>query len=295
MLRITLISLLMLLSMAVLPAVSTVDDAGNTISLSSPAIRIISLAPHITELMYSIHAGDRLVATVEYSDYPPAAKQVRRVGGHNAIDLESILALQPDLIIAWRSGNNPVQIEKLQALGIPVFINEPRHIEDIPDTARRLAVLAGKNRQAKLFIDEFEQQHAILKQRFANRRPVKLFYEIWHQPLMTINGEHLISDVIRLCGAVNVFSEVPVLVPTVSLESVLQARPDIIVTGGMSEAWGDWLTAWQRWPHLPAVENEQLYFINPDLMQRHGPRILQGAGQLCQYVEQARRIKYANE
>ena len=295
MLRITFISLLMVLSKAVLPAVSTVDDAGNTVSLSSPAIRIISLAPHITELMYSIHAGDRLVATVEYSDYPPAAKQVRRVGGHNAIDLESILALQPDLIIAWRSGNNPVQIEKLQALGIPVFINEPRHIEDIPDTARRLAVLAGKNRQAKLFIDEFEQQHAILKQRFANRRPVKLFYEIWHQPLMTINGEHLISDVIRLCGAVNVFSEVPVLVPTVSLESVLQAGPDIIVTGGMSEARGDWLTAWQRWPHLPAVENEQLYFINPDLMQRHGPRILQGAGQLCQYVEQARRIKYANE
>ena len=276
-------------------AVSTVDDVNNTITLSSPAERIVSLAPHITELLFSIDAGDRLVATVEYSDYPPAAKQLRRIGGHNALDLESILALQPDLVISWRSGNNPVQIEKLQALGIPVFINEPRHIEDIPDTVRRLAVLAGTSEQAKIFVNEFEQQHASLIKHYASRRPVKLFYEIWHQPLMTINGEHLISDVIRLCGAVNVFADVPVLVPTVSIESVLQARPDIIVTGSMGEARRDWVTAWRRWSQLPAVASEQLYFINPDLMQRHGPRILQGAKQLCQYVEQAREIKYAND
>ena len=285
----------MLVSKLVFSAVSVIDDVGNTISLSLPAKRIISLAPHITELLYSIQAGDRLVATVEYSDYPPAAKQIRRIGGYNAIDMESILALQPDLIIAWRSGNNPVQIEKLQALGIPVFINEPSHIEDIPHTVRRLAILVGKNKQAKVFIDEFEQQHASLKQRFADRRPVKLFYEIWHQPFMTINGEHLISDIIRLCGAVNIFSDVPVLAPTVSLESILQARPDIIVTGAMREVRRDWLTAWQRWPQLPAVANQQLYFIDPALMQRHGPRILQGAEKLCQYVEQARKIKYAND
>jgi len=285
----------MLLTRAVLPAVSTVDDAGNTVSLSAPAKRIISLAPHLTELLFSIDAGSRLVGTVDHSDYPPAAKQVRRIGGHNALDLESIIILQPDLIIVWRSGNNPVQVEKLQALGIPVFINEPRHIEDIPDTARRLAVLVGKNRQAKVFIDEFEQRQSGLNKRFASRQPVKLFYEIWHQPLMTVNGEHLISDVIRLCGAVNVFSEVPVLAPTVSVESVLQASPDIIVTGGLRQTYQDWTMSWQRWPHLPAVANEQLYFINPDLMQRHGPRILQGAEQLCQYVEQARQIKYAGE
>ena len=295
MLRITFITLLMLLTRMVLAAVSAVDDVNNTITLSSPAERIVSLAPHITELLYSIDAGDRLVATVEYSDYPPAAKQLRRIGGHNALDLESILALQPDLVIAWRSGNNPVQIEKLQALGIPVFINEPRHIEDIPDTVRRLAVLAGRSEQAKIFVNEFEQQHISLKKHFASRRPVKLFYEIWHQPLMTINGKHLISDVIRLCGAVNVFADVPVLAPTVSIESVLQARPDIIITGSMGQARRDWVTAWRRWPQLPAVANEQLYFINPDLMQRHGPRILQGAKQLCQYVERAREIKYAND
>lgn len=295
MLRISFIILLMLFAKQALPAVATVDDAGNTISLSFPAKRIISLAPHITELLFSIDVGDRIVATVEYSDYPLAAKQIKRIGGYNAIDLESILALQPDLIIAWRSGNNPVQIEKLQALGIPVFINEPHHIEDIPGTALRLAVLADKNKQAKVFVDEFEQRHASLKKQFASRQPVKLFYEIWHQPLMTINGEHLISDVIRLCGAVNIFADVPVLAPTVSVESVLQAEPDIIVTGGLRQTYQAWAMTWQRWPQLPAVANEQLYFINPDLMQRHGPRILQGAGQLCQYVEQARKVKYAND
>jgi len=289
------ITLLMLLTRMVLAAVSTIDDVNNTITLSSPAERIISLAPHITELMFSIDAGDRLVATVEYSDYPPAAKQIRRIGGYNAIDMESILALQPDLIIAWRSSNNPVQIKRLQSLGIPVFINEPHHIRDIPETARRLAILTGQDKQAKVFIEKFEQHHISLKKHFASRRPVKVFYEIWHQPLMTINGERLISDVIRLCGAVNVFSDVPVPAPTVSIESVVLAAPDIIVIGGMKEARQDWLTAWQRWSQLPAVANEQLYFINPDLMQRHGPRILQGAEQLCQYVEQAREIKYAND
>ena len=275
--------------------VSVVDDDGNTISLPAAAQRIISLAPNVTELLFVIDAGDRLVGTVEHSDYPAAAQRIRRVGGYNALDLEIILALKPDLIIGWRTGNNPVQLEKLQALGLPVFFSEPRQLQDIPYTAKRLATLTGTSRQAKVFIQQFEQQYASLQQRYAKRRPVKLFYEVWHQPLMTINGEHLISDVIRLCGAVNIFSDVPVLAPTVSIEAVISAAPDIIVTGGHHTERNVWRAAWRRWPQLPAVVHDQLYFINPDLMQRHGPRILQGAEQLCQFVEQARQIKYARE
>lgn len=285
----------MLFARQTLPAISTLDDAGEQIVFSSPAKRIISLAPHITELLFAIGVGDRIVATVEYSDYPPAAKQIKRIGGYNAIDLESILTLQPDLIIAWRSGNNPVQVEKLQALGIPVFINEPRHIADIPETARRLAILTGRDKRAKEFIEEFNQHHDSLNKRFASRRPVKLFYEVWHEPLMTINGQHLISDVIRLCGATNIFSDVPVLAPSVSIESVVQAGPDIIVAGASRHTQQDFFIAWQHWPQLPAVATKQLYSINPDLMQRHGPRILQGAEQLCEYIEQTRRIKYAGD
>ena len=120
-------------------------------------------------------------------------------------------------------------------------------------------------------------------------------YEVWHQPLISINGQHLISNLISLCGAVNIFADVPVLAPIVSVEAVISAAPDIIVTGGHQTARNEWRAAWQRWPQLPAVVHDQLYFINPDLMQRHGPRILQGAEQLCQFVEQARREKYAND
>lgn len=279
----------------VFAGVSVVDDDGNTISLPRAAQRIISLSPHVTELLFVIDAGGKLVGTVEHSDYPPAAQSIRRVGGYNALDLESILELQPDLIIGWRTGNNPVQLEKLKALGLPVFISEPRQILDITHTAKRLATLTGTGSQAKVFIQQFEQQFVSLQQRYTRRPPVKLFYEVWHQPLITINGEHLISDIISLCGAVNVFADVPTLAPTVSLEAVLEAAPDIIVTGTSRQTQRDWFTSWQRWPQLPAVASNQLYFINPDLIQRHGPRILQGAEQLCQYVEQARVAKYARD
>ena len=276
-------------------SISVVDDDGNTINLPSAAQSVVSLAPHATELLFVINAGDRLVATVEHSDYPAAAQRVRRIGSYNALDLEAILALQPDLVIGWRTGNNPVQLEKLQTLGFPVFVSEPRRIEDIAETARRLAQLTGTTDQAQDFIQQFEQQYLSLKQRYRSRRPVRLFYEVWQQPLITINGEHLISDLIRLCGAINVFAEVAALAPSVSIEAVIQAAPDIIVTGSYLSAGDDWRDTWQRWAQIPAVRHDQLYFINPDLIQRHGPRILQGAEQLCEYVEQARQIKYASD
>ena len=279
----------------VVAAISVVDDDGNTIHLPAVAQRIISLSPHVTELLFVVGAGDRLVGTVEHSDYPTAARGIRRVGGYSAIDLETILTLQPDLIIGWRTGNNPVQLEKLKELGLPVYISEPRRIQDIPKTARRLATLTGTEQQANIFIQKFEKQYISLQQRYASRRPVKLFYEVWHQPLITINGEHLISDIIKLCGASNIFADVSVLAPTVTIESVLERAPDIIVSGGLSKNKQDWFASWQYWQHLPAVKNKQLYFIDPDLIQRHGPRILQGAEQLCQYVEQARKIKYARD
>jgi len=274
---------------------SVIDDDGDTINLDSAAQRIVSLAPHATELLFAIQAGDKLIGTVEHSDYPAKARQIKRIGSYSALDLEAILALQPDLIIGWRTGNNPVQLQKLRALGLPVFVSEPRRLEDIPATARRLGQLTGTTDQAEDFSQQFEQQYLSLQQRYRSRRPVRLFYEVWQQPLITINGEHLISDLIRLCGGVNVFAELAVLAPTVSLEAVLKAAPDIIVTGGSVSAQDEWRSYWQRWPQIPAVKHDQLYFINPDLIQRQGPRILQGAEQLCEYVEQARQIKYASD
>ena len=295
MIRAILICLLFVSSNTGFAAISAVDDDNNTVILPTEAQRIISLAPHATELLFAIQAGDKLVGTVEHSDYPEAAQRIRQIGGYSALDLEAILALQPDLVIGWRTGNNPVQLQKLRALGLPVFVSEPRRLEDIPATAQRLAQLTGTADQAEDFIRQFDQQYLSLQQRYRSRRPVRLFYEIWQQPLITINGEHLITDLIHLCGAVNVFDELAVLAPTVSVEAVIKAAPDIIVTGDYASVKDEWSSNWQRWPQIPAVRHDQLYFINPDLIQRQGPRILQGAKQLCEYIEQARQIKYASD
>ncbi len=287
--RLVLGCLLSLFASLAASQVSVTDDAGNVVRLAAPAKRIISLAPHATEILYAIGAGERIVGVVAHSDYPPEARRLPQVGGYNSVDLEAILALQPDLVVAWQSGNNALQLNKLRKLGLSVFVNEPRHLEDIPKIAVRLAELAGVRQQGVAFAGQFNRRLQDLRQRYAGRKPVRLFYEIWRQPLITINGKHLMSDVMRLCGARNVFADVPSLAPSVNVEAVLAAAPEIIVIGGMAEERQEWLDAWRRWREIPAVEGEQLYFINPDIMQRHGPRILEGAARLCQLVEQARQ------
>ncbi|HID50398.1 MAG TPA: cobalamin-binding protein, partial [Chromatiales bacterium] len=171
---------------------------------------------------------------------------------------------------------------------------EPRRLDDIPDAALRLGRLAGTTAAARRFAQAFRERHARLQRQYAGSAPVRLFYEIWPQPLMTINGKHLISDVMRLCGAVNVFADVPALAPTVSVEAVLVAAPQIIVAGSPKGKAPGWLEAWRRWSRLPAVRHDQLYSIDPDLMQRQGPRILDGAERLCVVVDRARR-KFAAE
>jgi len=266
------------------------DDAGKRIHLGRPVQRIVSLAPHATEILFAIGAGEKIVGAVNYSDYPPAAKAIPRVGGYNNIDVERIVALRPDLVVAWSSGNNPAQVKALERLGLTVFHNEPRRVLDVAATARRLGRLTGTVAQAQRFAQTFEARYRRLQETYAGRRPVRLFYEIWNQPLLTINGQHLISDVIRLCGAVNVFADLPALVPQVNVEAVLAARPAIIVAGsGMSQDRQAWLDAWRRWPSLPAVARNQLYLIDADLLQRHGPRILDGAEALCAVVDEARQ------
>ena len=211
-------------------SVSVTDDAGDTITLAAPARRVISLAPHITELIYAAGGGARLVGAVSYSDYPPAAKQVPRVGDNRALDLERIAALKPDLIVVWRHGNAEQQIDRLRDLHIPLFFSEPRRLDDIATSLTRLGVLLDTSSTAQPAAEAFRHDIARLRTRYATRAPVSVFYEAWDQPLMTLNGEHMISDVIALCGGRNVFAGLKPLVPTVSTEAVLAANPDAIVT-----------------------------------------------------------------
>ena len=285
--KVGLLACLFILTGDLASSVEVEDDSGQTVRLEHHAQRIVSLAPHVTELLFSIDAGERVVGAVNYSNYPEAAKSIPRVGGYNALDLERIVTLEPDLVIGWQSGNNPADLEKLRRFDLPLFINEPRRLTDIPDTLRRLAVLTGTEQQAGTVIADFKERLERLG-RFYEREPVSVFYQIWDRPLMTVNDEHLISDVIRLCGGRNVFGDTASLTPQVSEESVIERQPQAIIIGGMEQQHEQWIERWRHWEQLPAVRNEHLFMINPDHLQRHTVRILQGAETLCRQLEQVR-------
>jgi iron complex transport system substrate-binding protein len=271
--------------------VSVVDDTGKTVTLARPAKRIISLAPHVTELLFAAGAGAQVVGVVSFSDFPEAAKKLPLVGAYNAFDLEAILALKPDLVIAWKSANPAASLEKLRAMSIPVFVSEPLQLEDVASNLERFGVLAGTSAVANATSAQFRKRLNELRSQYSHKANVSVFYQIWHQPLMTINGKHIISQVIELCGGRNVFAGLPVLAPKISLEPVLLKDPEAIIAGNSALNNPGWKEEWRRWPSLRAVKNDHLFYVNPDILQRHTPRILQGAEVLCRQLEQVRAAR----
>ncbi len=269
--------------------VTVKDDAGNTITLQQPAKRIISLAPHATESLFAAGAGNKIIGAVSYSDYPAAAKKIPRVGGYPSLDVEKIVSLKPDLVVAWASGNNLKQVEKLISIGVPVFISEPRYPEDVANTIQRFGVLAGTNKTAEKASKDFLQHYQLLKKRFSKKKKVKVFYQLWNKPIMTINRNHLISNIINLCGGTNVFSKLHSLTPKVSIEAVIASNTEVIIAAGKGDKKTKWISEWKLWQQLQAVKKEQIYFIDPDLLNRAGPRILDGADQLCELLDEARK------
>lgn len=264
------------------------DDTGETLRLKEPARRIVSLAPHVTETLFAAGAGGALVGAVDYSDYPEAAKKLPRVGGYARPDLEAVVALKPDLVIGWESGNAPAHIARLKALGIPVYLSQPSRIDDVATDLERYGELAGTQTVAREAAAAFRSRLQALRARYAGRPKVRTFYEIWRQPLMTVGGGQVISDVIRLCGGDNVFGELKPLAPTVTAEAVIAADPEAIVASGMGESRPEWLDDWRRWTGVLAVKRDNLFFVPPDLIQRHTPRLVEGAERLCAHLETAR-------
>jgi iron complex transport system substrate-binding protein len=266
--------------------ISVRDDAGRAVRLARPAQRIVSLAPHVTELLFAAGAGPAIVGVSEHSDFPQAARQIPRIGNASGFDIERIVSLRPDLIVAWRSGNPPRLLQRFLDWDIPVFMSEPRRLEDIPSDIVRLGQLAGTGAAARRASVDFHGRYDRLRSRYSRLPPVTVFFQIWQQPLMTINGTHLISDVIRLCGGINVFAQLPTLTPLVDVEAVLQAQPQAIVaTGGPGS---DALAAWRRWPELEAVRLNHLFLIPDELIARQSPRVLAGAELLCKALERTR-------
>lgn len=270
--------------------ISVIDDRQNTVTLQQPAQRIISLAPSTTELVYSAGAGNKLVAAVSFSNYPEAAKNLPLVGSYNQFDLERVLAYQPDLVISWYSGNQPEAIEQLEKLGIAVYRTETRYLEQLPETLIKIGQLAGTETEAQQEAERFKKTLQYLKQAYSTQAKVQVFYQVWNQPLITINQENLISQVIDVCGGQNVFAELESIAPKIDVEAVLKANPDAIVASGMDEQRPEWLSDWKAWPSLKAVQDQQLHFIPPDHIQRQTVRVLLGAERLCQQLDQTRQL-----
>ncbi|MBF0417474.1 MAG: cobalamin-binding protein [Magnetococcales bacterium] len=315
----------------------------------SPSVqRIVALAPNLTELLFAVGAGGQLVAVADYSDYPPQARQLPRIGGYDRFDPEAVIAARPDLVIGWPGGNPEHLLASLERFGLRIWLVDPRRLEDIPAALETLGSLTGheeKGRQQALaFRERLERLrhgsrltdprpsltgeqtgqegvtrhvpslnvaqsvhkgvprhdsslpqdvgapvHEKIPVQANKYEPVRVFYQVWHKPLMTINGAHLISDVIRLCGGENIFDELPPLAPVIDPEAVLARNPEAIVASGMDASRPEWLDHWQHWTPLLAVRRGNLFFVPPDLLQRHTPRILDGAELLCDHLEQARQ------
>jgi len=290
------INILWMLWLFVMPAsaessktdfITVVDDAGRSIELAQPARRVISLSPHITELIYAAGGDEKIIAAVDFSNYPQQAKVLPRVGSGYQLDVEAIVALKPDLIIAWRSGNSRGQLEQLENLGFKVYYSEPEKLVDIAENLRDFGKLLASSPIANKKADKFLLGIEQLKDKYKNVKKVNVFYQVWNQPIFTINRQHIISHIIELCGGENIFKELNVISPQVDIESVIRRNPDVIIAG-IGEGRTDWLSEWLRWPNIKAVREHQVYGINADLIVRHTPRILQGAEMMCGYLQQAR-------
>jgi iron complex transport system substrate-binding protein len=267
-------------------AISVVDDSGHTVTLARPAQRIISLAPHATELLFAAGAGAAVIGVSQYSDYPVAARHIASIGGAAAFDLERIVSLKPDLIIVWSSGNSAAQVARLRELRIPIFDSDPRDYATVASSLERLAAVAGTTSVGLSAASAFRTRLASLTATYRQRPVVSVFYQIWQAPLMTLNGSHIASQAITLCGGKNIFAQLPQIAPVVGTEAVLQANPEVILTGSSDTSAA--LSGWRRFPALHAVRAHNLLTIDADLLSRAGPRVLDGTEQVCRALDGAR-------
>ncbi len=261
---------------------------GEILTLNAPAGRIITLAPNLAEMVFAAGAGEHLKAVVEYSNFPTQVLQIPRIGDAFRIDLERIVELEPDLVIAWKSGNPQTALQKLEQLGITVWQVEITRPEEIADTVENISIAAGTQAIGQDVAGRLRSKLALVQQQNASKTPVSYFYQIAPRPLYTINGQHIISHSLAVCGGENVFSELPTLAPQISRESVILANPQAMIAPEIS---GDppALSVWQDWPQLQAVQNKAMLYLPADEISQATPRLLDSIELACKLLDQVRR------
>jgi len=260
---------------------------GGSLTLEAPARRIVTLAPNLAELVYAAGAGDRLEAVVEYTDFPPAATRLPRVGNAFRFDLERIVELKPDLVIAWQTGNPQPALLKLRQLGLPVWqleITRPREIAGAIEAIGRAAGTGAVGPEAAA---RFRERLSGLRRENTGKKPVTYFYQVAQRPLYTVNGQHIISRSLGICGARNVFAALPALAPQISREAVLLSDPQVIFSPG-GKGYEGALDHWLAWPQIRAVKHHALLYLGADQISRAGPRLLDGIESACKLLDGVR-------
>jgi iron complex transport system substrate-binding protein len=268
---------------------SVVDDAGRAVNLPAPARRVVALAPNLVEQLYAIGAGSRVVATSEHADHPAAARALPRVAAAGSIDLERLIAAKPDLVLVWGGGTSQAQQAALARLGLPVYVAEAATLEAVASSMERLGVLTAAP-DAAAAAARYRAEFAELRARYAGRAPLRVFYQVWPVPLMTLGGRHLLTEAMALCGGRNVFAGIDALAPTVSTEAVLAADPQLIVAAEPGARANGALEHWQRYAGLSAVRAGALVTLDADRLTRAGPRLPAEIARLCAAIDQRRAL-----
>lgn len=266
--------------------VQAADARGTVIRLSQPAQRIITLTPHLTELAFAAGAGDRIVGVARFSNYPAQAKRLPVISDAVQFNIERMLVLHPDLVLAWQGGTSPEVIARLERIGLPVFVAGAARLEQIAHGMTAIAALSGTLPESAAARAAFGAGLRELRERRYSAPPVRVFYEIWSKPLMTVSRAHVISEIIGLCGGINVFGDQKVLTPEVSREALLAARPEVALGGGSAESPSGFAARWAALP--PPLGSVPAHHIAPDLIQQPTPRLLDGARLICAHLDRVR-------
>ena len=258
-----------------------------SVAVAAPAKRVIALSPHSVEMLYAIGAGETIVATTDHADFPAAALDIPRIGGYHGVQIERVIELNPDLVLVWGSGNKAEDIDRIKSLGFKVFDSDPKTLEAVADELKALGELTGNKVQADRVGDEYLAQLAKLRKDNLAKQKVKVFYQLWSTPLMTVAKNSWIQQIIDVCHGDNVYIDAASDYPQVSLESVLLKMPEVIL---QSQDEGNVLGVdWNKWQEIPAVKQQHIYQLNADLLHRAAPRALLGVNALCGALDKARK------
>jgi len=285
--------LVLVLGLAVIGAspswaeIRVIDDIGREVGLEKPAARIISLSPHTTENLFSAGAGEKVVGVVNHSDYPPEAEQIALVGTHVQFNIELIVSLKPDLIVAWQSGNPEEVLHQLEELGFPIYISQPADFHGIARNIRNLATLAGTENNLAPDLGPSIQNLEKIQADHQSKVHLSTFYQVWTEPLITLSGKHIVSRSLGLCGAANIFADMPMLAPRISIESIVEINPEVIVTDLVDGRLPD-MSFWDSWDSIQAVQQQSYIYVDPDVMFRPTLRMLRAIPGFCEDLDQIR-------